>query len=116
MPRLYLVRGAVGASSPVRLNGYFQRVLSCRTPANARKMSIHSGMLTMAFVVPPLLIGMAALTYEFQLFCAVGSVHVQLELLQAAAVARSWRLFCFGLQIRLKPAINPYQPLWGGKM
>src|ERR1039457_2857877 len=78
MPRLYLVRGAVGASSPVRLNGYFQRVLSCRTPANARKMSIHSGMLTMAFVVPPLLIGMAALTYEFQLFCAVGSVHVQL--------------------------------------
>ena len=33
-------------------NCYFQRVLSCRTPANARKMSIHSGMLTMAFVVP----------------------------------------------------------------
>src|ERR1022692_4462004 len=65
MPRLYLVRGAVGASSPVRLNGYFQRVLSCRTPANARKMSIHSGMLTMAFVVPPLLIGMAALTYSW---------------------------------------------------
>jgi high affinity choline transporter 7 len=35
-------------------NCYFQRVLSCRTPASARKMSINSGMLTMAFVVPPL--------------------------------------------------------------
>jgi hypothetical protein len=34
-------------------NCYFQRVLSCRTPGEARKMSINSGMLTMAFVVPP---------------------------------------------------------------
>jgi high affinity choline transporter 7 len=46
-------------------NCYFQRVLSCRTPGAARKMSINSGMLTMAFVVPPLLVGMAALTYAW---------------------------------------------------
>ena len=47
-------------------NCYFQRVLSCRTPADARKMSINSGLLTMAFVIPPLLIGMAALVYPWR--------------------------------------------------
>jgi solute carrier family 5 (high affinity choline transporter), member 7 len=41
-------------------NCYFQRVLSCRTERDARWMSIWSGLLTVAFVVPPLLIGMAA--------------------------------------------------------
>jgi high affinity choline transporter 7 len=46
-------------------NCYFQRVLSCRTPGEARKMSIRSGMLTIAFVVPPLLVGVAALTYRW---------------------------------------------------
>jgi high affinity choline transporter 7 len=41
-------------------NCYFQRVLSCRTARDAQWMSIWSGLLTMAFVVPPLLVGMSA--------------------------------------------------------
>jgi high affinity choline transporter 7 len=45
-------------------NCYFQRVLSCRTAPEARNMSIWSGLLTIAFVVPPLLVGVAA--YSFQ--------------------------------------------------
>jgi high affinity choline transporter 7 len=40
-------------------NCYFQRVLSCRTERDAQRMSIYSGLLTMAFVIPPLLIGMS---------------------------------------------------------
>jgi high affinity choline transporter 7 len=47
-------------------NCYFQRVLSCRTPRDARNMSIGSGFLTMAFVVPPLLVGMAAARYAWR--------------------------------------------------
>src|SRR5882724_3179862 len=46
-------------------NCYFQRVLSCRTAGDARKMSIYSGLLTMTFVIPPLLIGIAALSYQW---------------------------------------------------
>lgn len=46
-------------------NCYFQRVLSCKSPAQAQSMSILSGLLTIAFVVPPLLIGMAALGYPW---------------------------------------------------
>lgn len=46
-------------------NCYFQRVLSCRTPADARRMSILSGLLTMAFMVPPLLVGIAAFSYKW---------------------------------------------------
>src|SRR5579871_4267402 len=46
-------------------NCYFQRVLSCKSERQARSMSILSGLLTMAFVAPPLLIGMAALAYRF---------------------------------------------------
>jgi high affinity choline transporter 7 len=42
-------------------NCYFQRVLSCKTPRDAQQMSIWSGLLTMTFVIPPLLIGMSAL-------------------------------------------------------
>jgi high affinity choline transporter 7 len=41
-------------------NCYFQRVLSCRSAGDALRMSIYSGLLTMAFVIPPLLIGMSA--------------------------------------------------------
>ncbi len=41
-------------------NCYFQRVLSCRDSGDAQRMSIYSGLLTAAFVIPPLLIGMAA--------------------------------------------------------
>jgi len=46
-------------------NCYFQRVLSCRSVRDARKMSIGSGLLTMAFVIPPLLAGMAAYRYPW---------------------------------------------------
>ena len=41
-------------------NCYFQRVLSCRSARDAQRMSIYSGLLTIAFVVPPLLVGMSA--------------------------------------------------------
>lgn len=41
-------------------NCYFQRVLSCRNERDAQWMSIGSGVLTVGFVIPPLLIGMAA--------------------------------------------------------
>jgi high affinity choline transporter 7 len=44
-------------------NCYFQRVLSCETPGKARGQSIVSGLLTMAFTVPPLLMGIAAFSY-----------------------------------------------------
>jgi high affinity choline transporter 7 len=46
-------------------NCYFQRVLSCRSVSDARKMSIGSGLLTVCFVVPPLLIGIAAFGYQW---------------------------------------------------
>ncbi|HEY3383429.1 MAG TPA: sodium:solute symporter family protein [Vicinamibacterales bacterium] len=42
-------------------NCYFQRVLSCQTPAKAQWHSILAGLLTMAFTVPPLLIGIGGL-------------------------------------------------------
>ena len=38
-------------------NCYFQRVLSCRTPARAQWHSILSGLLTIALTAPPLLFG-----------------------------------------------------------
>jgi high affinity choline transporter 7 len=40
-------------------NCYFQRVLSCRSPDDARNHSILAGLLTMLLTVPPVLIGMA---------------------------------------------------------
>jgi len=46
-------------------NCYFQRVLSCRTPRDARRQSVLSGVLTMLFVVPPLLMGVAAFGYPW---------------------------------------------------
>lgn len=46
-------------------NCYFQRVLSCRTPDAARRQSIVSGVLTIAFTVPPLLMGIAAFAYPW---------------------------------------------------
>ena len=41
-------------------NCYFQRVLSCQSPAKAQWHSILAGLLTIAFTVPPLLLGVAA--------------------------------------------------------
>lgn len=46
-------------------NCYFQRVLSCRTPARAQWHSILAGLLTIAFAVPPLLLGVAAFRYAW---------------------------------------------------
>jgi high affinity choline transporter 7 len=46
-------------------NCYFQRVLSCRTPGDARGMSALAGALTIAFTVPPLLMGIAAFAYPW---------------------------------------------------
>ena len=46
-------------------NCYFQRVLSCQTPAKAQWHSILAGLLTIGFTVPPLLLGVAAFTYQW---------------------------------------------------
>jgi hypothetical protein len=46
-------------------NCYFQRVLSCQTPARAQQHSVFSGLLTIAFTVPPLLLGVAAFGYAW---------------------------------------------------
>ncbi len=46
-------------------NCYFQRVLSCRTPAAARSQSMLAGGLTIALTLPPLLMGVAAFSYPW---------------------------------------------------
>ena len=46
-------------------NCYFQRVLSCTSPAKAAGQSIVSGLLTIGFTVPPLLMGIAAFSYPW---------------------------------------------------
>ena len=46
-------------------NCYFQRVLSCRTPRDAVRQSLLAGALTILFVVPPLLMGLAAFAYPW---------------------------------------------------
>lgn len=46
-------------------NCYFQRVLSCRTPQDAKRQSVVAGVLTILFVVPPLLMGLAAFAYPW---------------------------------------------------
>ncbi len=46
-------------------NCYFQRVLSCQTPARAQWHSILAGLLTIGLTIPPLLLGMAALQYAW---------------------------------------------------
>jgi solute carrier family 5 (high affinity choline transporter), member 7 len=46
-------------------NCYFQRVLSCRTPRDARGQSVVAGSLTILLTVPPLLMGIAAFAYPW---------------------------------------------------
>jgi solute carrier family 5 (high affinity choline transporter), member 7 len=46
-------------------NCYFQRVLSCQSPAKAQAHSILAGVLTVAFTLPPLTLGVAAFTYPW---------------------------------------------------
>jgi high affinity choline transporter 7 len=46
-------------------NCYFQRVLSCRTPRDASRMSALAGVLTIVLTVPPLLMGVAAFAYPW---------------------------------------------------
>ena len=46
-------------------NCYFQRVLSCQTPAKAQWHSILAGLLTIGFTIPPLLLGVAAFSHHW---------------------------------------------------
>jgi high affinity choline transporter 7 len=46
-------------------NCYFQRVLSCQSPRKAQWHSIIAGTLTIAFTIPPLLLGVAAFSYPW---------------------------------------------------
>jgi high affinity choline transporter 7 len=46
-------------------NCYFQRVLSCQTPAKAQWHSILAGLLTIGFTIPPLLLGIAAFAHHW---------------------------------------------------
>jgi len=46
-------------------NCYFQRVLACGTPAEARRTSVLAGIMTIVLVVPPLLLGIAAAVYPW---------------------------------------------------
>jgi len=46
-------------------NCYFQRVLSCQTPAKAQWHSILAGLLTILFTIPPLLLGIAAASHDW---------------------------------------------------
>jgi high affinity choline transporter 7 len=46
-------------------NCYFQRVLACRTPRDAARQSVWAGVLTIAFTIPPLLMGLAAFAYPW---------------------------------------------------
>jgi len=46
-------------------NCYFQRVLSCRSARDAERQSILAGVMTIAFTVPPLLMGIAAFAYPW---------------------------------------------------
>lgn len=46
-------------------NCYFQRVLSCQSPTKAQWHSIGAGLLTMAFTVPPLMLGVAAFSHRW---------------------------------------------------
>ncbi len=45
-------------------NCYFQRVLSCQTPAKARWHSVAAGVLTIVLTVPPVLLGIACYAYS----------------------------------------------------
>lgn len=46
-------------------NCYFQRVLSCQTPARAQAHSMLAGLLTIGFTIPPLILGIAAFQYPW---------------------------------------------------
>jgi solute carrier family 5 (high affinity choline transporter), member 7 len=46
-------------------NCYFQRVLSCQTPAKAQWHSIFAGVLTIFLTIPPLLLGIAAVSHQW---------------------------------------------------
>jgi high affinity choline transporter 7 len=44
-------------------NCYFQRVLSCQSPVKAQQHSLAAGLLTMAFTIPPVLLGVSAFSH-----------------------------------------------------
>jgi high affinity choline transporter 7 len=45
-------------------NCYFQRVQSCQTPAKAQWHSIVAGLITIGMTIPPLVLGLAAFSYD----------------------------------------------------
>src|SRR5262245_27767973 len=75
-------------------NCYFQRVLSCKTPRDARRQSILAGLLTIAFTAPPLLMGIAAFAYPWS--------SAQLARLQASPADAMPLLFA----VAVPPAIG----------
>lgn len=46
-------------------NVYFQRVLSARTPDHAAKLSIAAGVLCLLMALPPMLLGLAAMGFDW---------------------------------------------------
>ncbi len=46
-------------------NCYFQRVLACATPRDARRTSIFAGLATMVLVAPPFVLGLAAAVFPW---------------------------------------------------
>jgi high affinity choline transporter 7 len=46
-------------------NCYFQRVLACETPGQARRTSVLAGVTTIVLVGPPLLLGVAAAVFPW---------------------------------------------------
>jgi high affinity choline transporter 7 len=62
-------------------NCYFQRVLACATPAQARRTSIVAGLATIALVVPPLILGVAAAVYPWSSASAAQLAHTPAQAL-----------------------------------
>src|SRR5947209_7767303 len=56
---------ARGGTWSVACPAVFPPVLSCRSPRDARRQSVLAGVLTILFVVPPVLMGLAAFAYPW---------------------------------------------------
>lgn len=103
-------------------NCYFQRVLSCETPAKARWHSIFAGLLTIALTAPPALLGMVALATRgaggidpasFALPRVLGDLPYPVKLLGIAAIvgAVSSSLSSSTLSAGVMYAWNVHRPL-----
>lgn len=78
-------------------NCYFQRVLACGTPAQARRTSIAAGVATMALVAPPMVLGLSAAVFPWS-----GAAAAQLAATPAQA-----------LPLLLREATPPFVALLG---